>query len=617
MCFILSGQATLYLFCVCMIIDAEERILSTPKNAIMKTQAPLFSMLLFLILCAAMQAQQGGDPLLDRPGIHDEFAARQPFYLPNKLIQPPVYGWDKPKNIYAVNATEGGTLSYKTGTKIYVPAQAFVDETGEPVQGNVQIDYREFRNPADFLFSGIPMTYDSGGSTHLFESAGMFEITASQEGHQVYLAKDKPVKMDFASTDSSTAYNFYVLDEKQGTWVNKGKTDVPRVVASETQIIRYSGAVQDYLEYKQRLASLNLFDTVGFENRFADTDYFYTTLASGQKRNSEGNYTDYQDKGEFKSLIRLTRVASGKKKEIAFKMKLSSKEFPEMAAFGGMKWVITDKESMSSFRAKYSYKKVFNDIRVEQTEQGYAITLKSEEGFVTMNAYPVNSKQLGKKEHPAGNTNANRKAYVRALNMREMKFNQMLAKDKKANAKRYVPEEKYWASLKGKMSDHEKPMTFVLWKQHCDSFLMDEKKNLMASAASEGAIIRSLQLDGMGVFNCDQIQRLTDPVVAKARYSKEDGSAVKTKATYIIDNRINGVLRYDGYMGYSPAKIAYSPGSDNILITIKEDGLVAWSDQKNFRDNTEKNKVLPEFKVNEVDPNKMSVDEFRKMAGLR
>ncbi len=583
----------------------------------MKTQAPLFSMLLFLILCAAMQAQQGGDPLLDRPGIHDEFAVRQPFYLPNKLIQPPVYGWDKPRDIYYVSADEGGMLSYKTGTRIYVPAQAFVYETGEPVQGNVQIDYREFRSPADFLFSGIPMTYDSGGATHLFESAGMFEITASQEGHQVYLAKDKPVKMDFASTNASTAYNFYVLDENQGTWVNKGKTDVPRIEVAETQTIRYSGAVQDYLDYKQRLASLNLFDTVGFENRFADPDYFYTTLASGQKRNSEGDYTDYQDKGEFKSLIRLTRVASGKKKEIAFKMKLSSKEFPEMAAFGGMKWVLTDKESTSSFRAKYSYKKVFSDIRVEQTGEGYAITLKSEEGFVTMNAYPVNSKQLGKKEHPAGNTNANRKAYARALNMREMKFNQMLAKDKKANAKRYVPEEKYWASIKGKMSDHEKPMTFELWKQHCDSFLIDEKKNIMASAASEGAIIRSLQLDGMGVFNCDQIQRLTDPVVAKARYSKEDGSAVKTKATYIIDNRINGVLRYDGYMGYSPAKIAYSPGSENILITIKEDGLVAWSDQKSFRDDTEKNKVLPEFKVNEVDPNKMSVDEFRKMAGLR
>ncbi|HXC04862.1 MAG TPA: hypothetical protein VNZ86_08930, partial [Bacteroidia bacterium] len=563
------------------------------------------------------------DNLLDRPfagAVPDNSASPQPFYLPNNLVHPPVYAWDKPKTIYAVDALQGGVITHPGGTKIFIPAGAFTDAGGQPVEGPVQIDYREFHDPVDFLFSGIPMTYDSGGTTNLFESAGMFEITASQNGNQVFLNKDKPVKMEFVSTDANTTYNFYELNEEKGTWVNKGKTETPKVTGVNTEGDKYSAAVPDFLNHRHKMNSVRLYDSTSFADRFLDTAYYYTTLRHEWEkciRNRDMTYYETNTRGHYQALFKLIRVHSGTRGEMAFKFKFSGREFPEMRAFSGKKWVITDKENYASFRQKYGYRNAFCDLRVETDGEGYILTLKTTEGLVSMHAYPISRKELEKKEHHPENTVKNWKEYAKSLNRREKSFNKIVQKDKKENNKNYIPEQRYWASLQKKMNGVEEPMTYAAWNAHCDAYTDYIQSRQAALNDNQLAITRSLTVSGMGIYNCDQVQRLQSPVVAHAKYINDNGKDVTTKVTYIIDNRLNGVLQYDGYLGYSPAKIAYSRLSRNILITVREDGVVAWADTGKFSESTKASETKPEFKVTEVDPTHMSVEEFRKTIGLK
>ncbi len=64
-----------------------------------------------------------------------------------------------------MNAEEGGVLTFPSGTKLEIPANAFLDAQGNPVTGKVEIAYREFHD-AGTIFIGeqqLPLKKESGG----------------------------------------------------------------------------------------------------------------------------------------------------------------------------------------------------------------------------------------------------------------------------------------------------------------------------------------------------------------------------------------------------------------------------------------------------------------------
>lgn len=156
------------------------------------------------------------DLLQGVPGANGSFVfspAENKFNKQHPLVHAPVAGIDVFKSYFNVDSKKGGTLSYPSGTQILVPENAFVDANGNPVSGSVSLGYREFRDPVDIMLSGIPMDYDSAGKTGHFVSAGMFDINASVNGQEVFLAPGKEIDMKFAVTDTAASFNFYRLDE--------------------------------------------------------------------------------------------------------------------------------------------------------------------------------------------------------------------------------------------------------------------------------------------------------------------------------------------------------------------------------------------------------------------
>jgi hypothetical protein len=162
----------------------------------------------------------------------DYFAA-QPF------VNPPIKALDKPLNTEKLIAEKGGIIESASGSKYTIAAESLISTDGQKVSGEVTIRYRELHDYVDFFLAGIPMSYDSAGITWQFESAGMVEITAEQNGQQLAIDPEKPIEVELISDIPLYAnqevpnYNIYKLNPSERAW---NYTDVDNL-----QIVERSG----------------------------------------------------------------------------------------------------------------------------------------------------------------------------------------------------------------------------------------------------------------------------------------------------------------------------------------------------------------------------------------
>ena len=132
-----------------------------------------------------------------------------------------------------VEANQGGRIVFKSGTIAVVPPRAFANRAGEVIGGDVNIVIKEYHDYVDFFLSGIPMDYDSLGTTYQLESAGMIEIYAEQDGHRLSLFPDKSIDIELKSSvmvkpgSTEPNFNIYKLNENKKNWeyVTKDKME--------------------------------------------------------------------------------------------------------------------------------------------------------------------------------------------------------------------------------------------------------------------------------------------------------------------------------------------------------------------------------------------------------
>lgn len=122
-----------------------------------------------------------------------------------------------------VKSNEELVVQTESGTKITIPPNTLIDKDGKPVQGDVELRYREFLNQKDIFQSGIPMLYKEGKEALVFESGGMFELLAYQNNKPIYIAPDKLVQVDLASTETGDHFNVYYYSPMDSSWIDKGK----------------------------------------------------------------------------------------------------------------------------------------------------------------------------------------------------------------------------------------------------------------------------------------------------------------------------------------------------------------------------------------------------------
>lgn len=121
-----------------------------------------------------------------------------------------------PRQYYDVDATAGAVLTYAT-TRISVPQCAFLDSSGNVVEGNVKLSYREVNDPASMIISGVPMAVAEDSSDYL-QSAGMLEILAWKDGVPLKVNKECQISIDKQSDIGDGDYNMYNLDTINRKW---------------------------------------------------------------------------------------------------------------------------------------------------------------------------------------------------------------------------------------------------------------------------------------------------------------------------------------------------------------------------------------------------------------
>jgi hypothetical protein len=115
-----------------------------------------------------------------------------------------------------INASAPATFA-TNNVSLQIPANAFKTKSGEIITGNVQLNYREFFDPLTIAFSGINMKMDTNNNGNYMASAGMFELSASQNGKELVLAPNKQIAVEVNATQTGNDFGLFKTEENN-TW---------------------------------------------------------------------------------------------------------------------------------------------------------------------------------------------------------------------------------------------------------------------------------------------------------------------------------------------------------------------------------------------------------------
>lgn len=237
------------------------------------------------------------------------------------VINPPLPDKQLDYSTFILNATEGGEIKYKN-TSITIPPNAFTDEAGNIITDSVKVLYREFFNPFDIFLSGIPMKYDSGGTSYTFETAGMFQLQAYYGDKKLQVNDNKQIDIKMPFTANENYFNFYSLDDSTGKWSYIGKNSIEDEFRDNSNVVKSADNTRE----------------------FSSTE---SQLLTPQKANTQ---------------------------KYNFNIEYDAKQFPELAAYENILFEVLDNNSFS----KKFYKINWDNIALHSTNTKGVFNLKLE-----------------------------------------------------------------------------------------------------------------------------------------------------------------------------------------------------------------------------------------------
>lgn len=543
----------------------------------------------------------------------------------HKLIKPILPKLAKERQVFTVDANQPIVLKIESGTRVWIPADALVDAQGNVVEGKVDISYREYHDPLDVMLSGIPMTYDSADAGYQFQTAGMFELQAVQRGREVFLKDGEKMRVDLQSMDEESAYNLYALDETKG-WQNINTA--PPSPPIEWTNGNYPSRAYEYYKYHSQIGQdlLEKFDQCAFNELFDDNSYFYTHssdevenfrtvyhFTSGRRIAKVNRYgllkvrTVRRERGDPKDLVRFTVL------------QLTSRSHPELSALRNQVWVLKEPMNRVDFRRAFSFKKKYNDIRVQISEDGdYVILNLKENGSITqLKVIPA----IPGIDDPALAMESfmdNYHRYEKFLAKREKKYEKVRAKKNKNLLKDfYEARGDYYKNLEHLKTDQEKAMALNDWIAYNEDLIEQNRGKADIVANTTFTVTRSLTLEGFGVYNCDQIHRLSSPMEIIPEYQVYEEDPVQWQTVYVLDSRLRGVLTYyrGGYYNSPPGQVTLSKRNTQAMIVVDMEGRLCYIKKDDIKNSLEDNEEFPTFSVTHV-PEVNDVVELKEMLGL-
>ena len=141
---------------------------------------------------------------------------------------------EKPMQIFTFLPQKDTVFTGQEGTKIFIPANAFVSEkTGKPVNGLVQLKLREYYSLADMLLANLA----TKSGADLLETGGMVQLEAFAGTEKLKIKEGNSITLSFPTTSPKPNMQLF-----NGAWqngqVNWVTAPVPRLRKEKAMVSR-------------------------------------------------------------------------------------------------------------------------------------------------------------------------------------------------------------------------------------------------------------------------------------------------------------------------------------------------------------------------------------------
>ena len=510
-------------------------------------------------------------------------------------VQPPIENEAPVFSNYTVKTETSSVLEYDSGTRIKVPSNAFIDKNGNLVKGKVDIKFREFTNPIDIYLSGIPMTVEQGNQKEFFQSAGMVEIRASQNGEEVFPNPDgEMIKIEITSSQLGNNFQLYNLDESTGEWIEESKDE-----------ILWSSNNLDDDPNNNTLTNNNQFNPrINYVPPPRKPEInFSISITKLYRRKSPFKVLAYANLLQFKIEAHTTYPRKNKKIEKERNYNYIHKPSYEFHKYKKMTWFYDGKNKaaaddfLSKVRNSYQYysrngnkdtlaKYTIEDIIITPNLQqdNYNIEFKCKGITKTLQAYPY-----------FGTSNP---ISIQKKNERFYKYY------KEHYQKRCVEWKRLEAIHKEKYAEYEIQLAsydsaYAIYKEQYQEYRRLQLQGfLSADQKQKGYTRRQIPAFTFGILNIDKIMKSLDEEIL-VEFKSEEKDKVNYSKVIVFDETNNALLTY-----YPDEKVRFDRSAKNSLLVILDNQLVAMIEPKVFKnkiDNSRRSQKRKSFQITPIE----------------
>ncbi len=494
-----------------------------------------------------------------------------------------------------VDNARGGAFTMASGTKINVPANAFRGADGKPVRGEVEISYEEYRDPADFLLAGIPMSFVKDDEFMAFNSDGMFTIRAFAGGSEVKLAPDAALNVELKKVQNLPNAGIYRFDSIPQAWneSNAHGQNMWQINNGHGLCGFANGKMQCTMDaepgyvFAVRLGAVCIEKGINIDLKKPDIafakalpDEKPSTYFKLHKRNSNKRYTEFVlvEEGPGKTLVPLlqqVRFRNYKKNNSGLQLPAFSETWTDVQLRSvkentAMLTLFSNSDTVdipvtillngnnSRKKAAAFAPRLKSDVENKQLmEQQRLLNLAEEKNLNPDRCHDslFCFYQLAKQWMKVGEDTLPFKAWIDYFNnhhdeLRERYVNRYRAPGNQL----YLT---YQENIRRKQMAQVAGMLGIYGSEISDS--------------SFSSVFRNINVNSMGVWNCDQVDRLAEKAYVKANYVDEQNRKLHITTLWVIDSRLNGVLTYSGQgEKLTPYHFPYSTISRNSLLAIDD-----------------------------------------------
>jgi hypothetical protein len=434
---------------------------------------------------------------------------------------------------FRVDVNQGGVYEYESGSRLVVPAAAFMDDRGKLVEGEVEIKYREYHDFVDFFLSGIPMVYDSANVKYTMESAGMIEIYAEQDGKRVRMAPGKNISVEMISRINVApqlavppGYNVYKLDPEARKWVYQG--------------IDQMEVLEEFIDLDQ-------------------SDPLYQPKNALKERLNQIDAAFQQEKQQLENTIALpkapTRPLSPDSDLPTFDLDLPDDE--GNTAGEEQIWFISPKNT--NYDPRRIGEVVWEGFRKERlSENEYVFTFYRGDTEMSVIVHPALTGE----------------AYAQAMAKYETAFaeyqQELQQREQALKAKATALEDRM---------EEQRQAAIEEYRQNVEQLIAAQPELGQAADFIHKKVRNRFVADGFGIWNCD---RLVPPLMHEitANFIDQTGASIENRTAFLVDKTRNTVHRF---LAQDGAKIRYNARSENLLWVVTENNRLAVCDPAIFK----------------------------------